>query len=288
MEIEDFIPYYPDIQQNFCNDIYNIKEYNELILDKTEVIEEGEFLKHQKFIARLLSSHTIYDKQLLIHDMGTGKTKASISAIEQIKLENNGFDGAVIIAKNPQLLENFRKELLTCTTDYIPEIDETEENMTERKQKGREKKEISKFYSFYTLQGLSNALNPDHKEHVDDNFFDNKIIVIDEVHNIRNNIDEYTLNKYDKFLLILNKTYNCKIILLTGTPMKDNVYELPNILNFIIPNKLPTDREEFKREYLDKINSIDEKISEKAIKKLKKMCRGHISFLRNTENGSDW
>ena len=80
-------------------------------------------MKHQKIIARFLSSHTMYDSLLLVHQMCTGKTCSAIGAIEQIKNEDNNFVGAMVFAKGGGLLRNFVKELRDkCTGgQYVPE-----------------------------------------------------------------------------------------------------------------------------------------------------------------------
>ena len=44
------------------------------------------FLKHQKTIAKYMSSHTLNDSMLISHEMGTGKTYVAIALINKIFL----------------------------------------------------------------------------------------------------------------------------------------------------------------------------------------------------------
>ena len=138
MNISDFLPKYPNInntgkdvldpyEEDFYESIYKKKEfYDERYKDGSKpenISEKGQLMKHQKLIARFLSSYTMYDSLLLVHSMGSGKTCSAIGAIEQIKNESNNFKGAYIFAKGTGLLDNFIKELRDkCTGgQYVPE-----------------------------------------------------------------------------------------------------------------------------------------------------------------------
>ena len=85
MNIEDFLPKYPNINNtrydklnpydNFYDAIFRKKEFydNKLSQDEPFPKEKGSFTKYQKTVIRFLSSATPYDKVFLIHDMGYGK-----------------------------------------------------------------------------------------------------------------------------------------------------------------------------------------------------------------------
>jgi superfamily II DNA or RNA helicase len=123
MNIEDFLPKYPNVNkteygvlnpydEDFYEAIYRKKEFYENKLQTVEKFprEMGMLTKHQKTIARYFSGHTPYDRLLLVHAMGSGKTCSAIGAIEQIKSENGSLKGAIIIAKGKQILDNFVNE----------------------------------------------------------------------------------------------------------------------------------------------------------------------------------
>jgi SNF2 family DNA or RNA helicase len=237
MNIEDFLPKYPNIiksidqiQNPYDNDFYESifkkREFYDERLSKTEDIpnEKGTLMKHQIIIARFLSSHTIYDSLLLVHEMGTGKTCSAIGAIEQIKNEDNNFKGALIFAKGQGLLQNFIRELRDkCTAgQYIPEGYGDEKNgLTDIETSIRTKKLIQEFYSTGTFETAAKHLNKMKDSDIVEKF-SNHIIVIDEVHNLR--IQDVTdgdkISMYIEFKRLLHLVKNCKIILLSGTPMK--------------------------------------------------------------------
>ena len=89
MEIVDFLPKYPNIDNKdedilnpyeigFYESIFKKKEFYEERIKPNEIEtvpdEKGVLMKHQKIIARFLSSNTMYNSLLLVHMMGTGKT----------------------------------------------------------------------------------------------------------------------------------------------------------------------------------------------------------------------
>ena len=124
-DITEFIPRYPEIKHyknnllnpydgNFYNVLYHKKELYENKLEKIEKFpENGEFLKSQINFSRILSSYTPYNHILLMSEMGTGKTCASIALIEKIlKSENSTFTGAMIFASGKGLLRNYKDEIV--------------------------------------------------------------------------------------------------------------------------------------------------------------------------------
>ena len=252
MNISEFLPKYPNIinsneevldpyDEGFYESIFRKREfYDERFpkdygpKDVQPPDEKGVLMKHQNIIARFLSSHTMYDSLLLVHEMGTGKTCSAIGAIEQIKNEDNNFKGALIFAKGQGLIQNFVKELRDkCTGgQYIPEGYIEDKSgcgvnikrfgvLTELEVTIRTKKLIEDFYSTGTFETFAKHL---HKTSDTDiiSMYSNHIIVIDEVHNLR--IQDVTegdrISMYNEFNRFLHLVKNCKIILLSGTPMK--------------------------------------------------------------------
>ena len=252
MQIEDFLPKYPIIEntqinpydlENFNNVIFSKKEFNEEKMSKCEKFpkESGNLMKHQKIIARFLSSHTPYDSLLLLHEMGTGKTCAAIGAVEKIKNENSKIDGAIVVASKG-LIKNFKEDLLyRCTSGkYIPEDEDGVLKKTTLDR--RINKSIGSFYKFFTYHNFVTEINK-----LDPRIlikkYSNKVIIIDEVHNIKEDDkkDKDKLNKYKIIFDFLHIIKNSKKLLLSGTPMTDDVTEISSILNLILPkeNQLP-------------------------------------------------
>jgi hypothetical protein len=115
-DITDFLPKYPNISnysedflnpydENFNLSIFKKKEFYDNKLNAYEDLpKKGELLKSQKTIANFFSSHTPYDRMLLIWEMGVGKTCAAVGAIEQIRKEKSTLTGAIILVRGKGLL----------------------------------------------------------------------------------------------------------------------------------------------------------------------------------------
>jgi superfamily II DNA or RNA helicase/ribosomal protein S18 acetylase RimI-like enzyme len=307
MDIYEFLPKYPNIKKadedilnpyddGFYESIFKKREFYEERLPKIEDIpkEKGMLMKHQKIIARFLSSHTLYDALLLVHQMGSGKTCSAIGAIEQIKNEVNNFKGAMIFAKGQGLIQNFIKELRDkCTAgQYVPEgfTDDTSGGCGATKKKGgltelettiRTKKLIRDFYSTGTFETFAKHLSRTKDADII-TLYSNHVIVIDEVHNLRiQDVTEDRIGMYDQFKRFLHLVKNCKILLLSGTPMKDTPEEIASVMNLILPEdlQLPTG-DKFVTKYLDQHGENNFTVKKNKVNALKKRFKGRVSFLK--------
>jgi superfamily II DNA or RNA helicase len=289
--IVDFLPKYPnlvnekhDILNPYDDDFYkNIYEKKEFYDEKLESVEPfpqniGEMMKHQKLIAKFLSSYTPYNGILLMHQMGTGKTCSSVAAVEQIKREKNGFTGALIFARGDGLLNNYTDEIIfKCTPgDYIPE---NYDSLTELEKTHRKRKNVGKWYDMHTFEifakEIKRATNVVLKER-----YNNKVIVIDEVHNLRLQDATTDLAIYEQFHRFLHVVENCKIILMSGTPMKDGPEEIASVMNLILPmdKQLPT-KDAFLLRYMSEINGV-QSLRLDNLHELREAFHGRVSYLR--------
>jgi len=234
---------------------------------KTFVYQEP----HQMLLRNYISKPTIYENILLYHGLGVGKTCTSISIAEGFKeYVNNIGNKIVVLVKNKNIQKNFVNELLSRCTDneYVTNeerdiyFDKSVANETEvqrrlriqnkRELSNRVHKSINQSYQFFTYGTFVNQVLGA-KEYEKDEFgqktsrvkrdggnakrkrpkdeiknLNNTVIIVDEAHNVTNN-DVYTALHY-----VLSKSYNFRLILLTATPMYDNVreiFEISNLLN---------------------------------------------------------
>ena len=300
LDIVNFLPKYPNIEQfdvsknilnpydeDFYKVIYKKKEFYENRLESLEEIpkQAGTLMKHQKLIARFFSSNTLYDELLLLHEMGTGKSCSAIGAIEQIR-EEGMFKGALYFAKGEALINNFTNELIFKCTDgrYIPE---EYQSISELKKVHRKKKAIKDYYQSNTFETFAKKIKG--KQSQDDlekwcENFDNHIIIIDEVHNLRmkstsDDLDEdgkkSALNVYDEFWRFLHAVKNCKILLMSGTPMKDGIDEIASVMNLILPkDKQMQSGDVFVDEFFTKNNNLYTVKSQFYVNELKKVFKG--------------
>ena len=310
-DITNFLPKYPNIEPrdpifnlypdtNFNESIYKKKEFYDDKLPKIEEFPQkaGVLMKHQKIISKFFSSFTLYNSLLLVHEPGTGKSCAAIGAVEKIK-EDGSFRGVLYIAKGEALLNNFIHELIHKCTDgrYIPE---NYPELTRIEKIRREKKAIGNYYSFNTYEVFAKKIKSNSNELLRKQY-NNYIIILDEVHNLRIQEKHEGLNIYDQFNRFLHTVENCKILFLSGTPMKDGVDEIASIMNLLLPlqdkkisqndsvnwdpnktNFLPTG-ERFEQEFFTKKDNIFT-VKDSKKKELKNIFKGKVSYLRSMQS----
>lgn len=274
---------YEDLSLN--QSIYNKKEFHELKLERVEDRPaKGELYDHQTFISRYLSSYTLYPSLLLFHEPGTGKSCSAFAVTEKIKTENSSIKGALILARGQGLIDNLINELVfKCTKgQYIPE---DYESLTKLEKKIRVKKMISGFYDFETFAVFAKKISKWTDERIISEY-SNLVIIIDEVHNLRltDEGEDKDIKTYENIHRFLHLVKNCKILLMSGTPMKDQPEEIATIMNLILPlnKQLPTDKD-FVDQYLKKEDGIL-KVREDKEESLKNHLNGYISYLKSMQS----
>lgn len=260
----------------------------------------------QLLLRNLISQNTIYDSVLLYHSVGVGKTLAAIGIAEGFKEYINNIGNRIfVLIKNGNIEENFRKELkskfLGETYNIEPENGEEPEDL-----QNKINRRINKVYSFMTYGTFVNqtlgvkVFEKDQygfntKKQVKDNNnkvvrkvtnqiknLNNTVIIIDEAHNVTNNDVYLALEK------TLKNSYNYRIVLLTATPIYDNVkeiFEISNLLNMTKPdNLLPIRNNLFKENLVEKSASGNLKgstifLTEKGKSLLEKTLKGKVSYM---------
>jgi superfamily II DNA or RNA helicase len=180
--------------------------------------------EQQVLVKNWISKYTPNDSILLYWKVGSGKTCGAISIAEGFK---NIFSIKVLV-KNKNIEDNFKQELLTnCTfKDYLS--DEERKTLSKGSSEERSdvnklvKKRISEHYSFMTYGTFTNKNKSSAKDS-----FDNSVIIVDEVHNVTTN-DTYTA-----LLNVLKVSANTRLILLTATPIFNDIREIVEISNLL-------------------------------------------------------
>lgn len=262
MKLEDFIPFYPSSYKKLDLDIVTeLAEFISLTLTKDDKIPTiaGVPTKYQLLISRLLSGYTMFDSILLCHEMGTGKTCTAVHTIElNYSQKLYGLKKALILTKGKALINNFINETIKKCTDN---------NYTRKSLKNK--------YTFFTFETFAKVIKDLPEKDILLRYNDT-IVVIDEVHNIKS-IDKFqTLDIYGEIHRFLHILTNKKVLLLTGTPMKDSVDEIASLMNLILPlnSQLPIKKEFIKRYFTDDMKDL------KNVQELKNHIYGYVSFLK--------
>lgn len=296
MELFKYLPIYPEFDnqqlsiilgEKYTEEPYKLlaekKEFFETRLDRFEErpSEKGQYMNHQKFVARFLSSHTPYSGLLIMHEPGTGKTCLSVAVIEQIRRERTDLKRALILMGR-RLIPNFIDELANVCTDgdYLPK--DGEEDLTDHQKQLRIRKAIRTFYDIESIDTFVNNIHAASDASLRKSY-SNHVIVIDEAHNLRRHeVTEHgkPSKLYHTIHRFLHVVENCKILLLTGTPMKDKPYEIADIMNLLLPvsNQMPVE-DQFMDEFMDK-QTHTLKQDQETQQKFKEYLKGRVSYLK--------
>jgi len=273
--IYDFLPKYPSIEDKDFNQlIYQRKEFYDQRLEayESKPSKPGDLMRHQTIISRFISNHTTYDGLLLFHDMGTGKSCSAFGTIENLlSSKSSSYKRAIVIARGKGIITNLINELVFTCTDgkYIPN---DYKNLSREKRNIRIRSSLKTHYEFNTFYRFAKSISKLSSTQIREKY-SNSIIVIDEVHNIRETPKDIPrINIYNTILKFMDTIQNKKVLLLSGTPMKDRPDEFSSIINLILPadQRLVTGKQ-----FIKKYVSTDQHLDE-----LKNKIKGRVSYLR--------
>ena len=243
----------------------DIFESEENFLDKTKEYCIGfEKTQYQHLMQHYLSRRSPYRSLLLYHGLGIGKTCSAVTIAESLLLDHTHNEKPRIIVISSEALKNSFIDNLDnqCTGDLYKTLVHGE--VLEKKIK----KIIKKRYAFYTYDGLKNIAK-------DFGVLKNKVIIIDEVHNLRDSD-----KKKDAAIAlekIIESGENNRLVMLTATPMYNDPEEIMVLLKLLVLN------EEHRVLEDTKLYNKAGKLSDSTRKILEDLSSKYISYI----NGSN-
>lgn len=200
--------------------------------------------------------------------MGTGKTCTAVGVAEQFiknKTDISRLDTfpttilkkIIVLTKGKGLQNNFINEVANVCTNgqYLEGLDKYIRNKDKRIRKN-----VKVNYTFETFEIFSKNLKK-MSEREKTLMYENSLFIVDEAHNLRMSSDPEESNIYKEIYDLFKLLKSRKILLLTGTPMKDQPEEIINLMNLIL-------REDLTLEDLNNTTIFKQKIS------------GYVSYLR--------
>lgn len=156
---------------------------------------------------------------ILADEMGLGKTIEVVGLLGYLR-EYKKIEKPFLIISPKSVLSNWYRELKKwCPCISVTKLKATKE---EREQTLKEDILREKFdVCITTFQGLNKCISSLKK-------FDWEYVIIDEAHSIKNEMSLLALN-----VRILSRKH---ILLLTGTPLQNNLHELWSLLNCLLPD----------------------------------------------------
>jgi superfamily II DNA or RNA helicase len=236
--------------------IYDIRKQTELLCNA-----DFELMPHQLFIKNFLSFQTPYNSLLLYHMLGSGKTCSAIGVAEEMRsyMKQVGIRHKIIVVASPNVQANFRMQLFderklkeenglwnlnTCIgSALIKEINPTNlKGVSRERVISQIRGIINTFYIFMGYIELANYITK--KTVVSDEsgfsdverksmeikkikkFFNNRLIIIDEVHNIRMTDDNKNKRTATLLMKVARYSENMRLLLLSATPMYNSYKEI--------------------------------------------------------------
>ena len=276
--------------------------------------KDFELAPYQKFIKNFLSSSTPYNGLLLYHGLGTGKTCSAIGVAEETRkyLKYMGYSERIIIVASPNVQENFYLQLFderklelknniwtinNCGGQSIlDEINSTHKNLSRDKIVRIMKTIINNYYLFIGYTQFANLIikksNPSNPSNLSETtqkkqiserlqkYFDNRLIIIDEFHNIRQSKDNTNKLVSNELLKLVKNVNNLKLLFLSATPMFNDYKEiifLINILNMNDRRSIVDIKDIFNSDGSFLKNSNGEEVG---LELFKRKINGYISYVK--------
>ena len=297
---------------------FNETRYNGEILDiekesKRLCESEFELSPHQQFVKNFLSLYTPYNSLLLYHGLGSGKTCSAIGVAEEMRdyIKQLGISQRIIIVASPNVQNNFKLQLFdesklklvdglwnikNCTGNkLLREINPLNmRGLTRERVITLVKNLINASYLFLGYTEFANFIQKKSvvsgeiseskrdkiikqklKQH-----FENRLIIIDEVHNIRFTDDNKSKRIAGELFKLVSNVENLRLLFLSATPLYNTYKEivwLINIMNLNDRRSLINIKDIFNQ---DGNFIVDKDGNEIGKELLERKSIGYVSFVR--------
>lgn len=298
--------YYPDLDDKYFKEkLTSLYEFNlhkipkfDSIKDKNDFEELslklcGDFEKsyYQYFVSHYLSTRTPYRGLLLYHGVGVGKTCSAITMSEGFLSNQSLYDEPKIWVIMPQALRNnFKQELINinnienfkllanqCTGELYIKLGHLLKETPNEKNILKIKKLINSRYKLFTYDSFSTFIENEYIR--TGRIVKDKIIIVDEAHNIRSSSDNEKPEKkvYTALTKVLKKGINNRLLLLTATPLYNEPEDIFDLLYLLTLND--------KRDILDNYQGIklfndNNKFNTGFLPLIEKLASNYISYLK--------
>ena len=293
----------------YNGEIYDVESHGDKLCNA-----QFELANHQIFVRNFLSNQTPYNGLLLYHGLGTGKTCSAITISEEYReyMKQMGLTKRIIIVGNKNIQDNYRLQLFDernlelvngnwrlvgCTgSKFVNEINPMNmKGITKSKIVSQVNTIINSSYLFIGYREFGNLIGkkinkfksePDlnlkekNIERAIKNEFSNRLVIIDEVQNIRlsDNVEDKKVGQ--RLLEVTKYSDNLKLLLLSATPMFNSYKEIVWLINLLNQNDNRATislNDVFFKDGKFKIDIKGKQIGEEIL--IRKL-RGYVSFVR--------
>jgi superfamily II DNA or RNA helicase len=218
----------------------------------------------QRLLRRILSPDSPTRNLLMVHGTGVGKTCTAIQIAEEYILRPEFQDKKVLVVASQAVQENFKTQIFDMTRvginanstltskqctgrrylEMLLRIESEPKNWNDEAVRGRLKKTadkiIDEFYEFQAYNTFGTRLNEKltgTEADIDEAWvhtnFDNRLIIIDEAHNITTE-ETAVANGLERLVKVAD---GLVLVLLTATPMYDTFEEIIFFMNLFLWNE---------------------------------------------------
>jgi hypothetical protein len=280
--------------------INNVEEFDEV---SNKLCEKFDKMLYQHFVGQYISYRTPYRSTLLYHGVGVGKTCSAITIAESLLSSQVSTEPMIWVIMPQSLKTSFKSEVFKideydtleelsnqCTDqNYIKLLNIYKSTFDKGNKERQDKKGGVKEYRELLKKELKALLKTRYEiftydrfaKHIKDNYtnkiVENKVIIIDEAHNIRST-NKKVKDTYLALMKCLEKGVNNRLILLSATPMYNEPRDILELLKLLIINdKRINILNENKKLFNNKTFNIDDP---NVIKLIKSLSGRYISYLK--------
>lgn len=242
LQLDELIDHLPDPHElGFQAWISNQVEYLDLTTYGNEIPsgKRAEFMKHQKFIRRLM---TFNDDIMLLWDTGSGKTLGMTSVSEYYREHPGEIKHVYILVSSDTQVEEFSRQIVCKSSDGYYENEASKYARTEQGQKRNINKRLKTWYTITTHIRFSNMISEMYPTAADNERlardFSGCIFLVDEVQGLRLSEEEAKEERqrgqvYTNIWRVFHLMKGGKRIIASATPMTERVQEFGPIINLI-------------------------------------------------------
>jgi len=262
------------------NIINNIQDFQKKADELCKGFDKSFF---QYLMGHYLSIRMPYKSILIYYSVGVGKTCTAITIAENFLINHNSYEEPKIWVIMPHALEDgFKQQIFKktdykfianqCTGDLYYKLSQINENMSDIEVDKRIKKLIKSRYLIFTYDGFANFYETNYIKK--NKIPTDKIIIVDEAHNIRQGKNETEKKVYNSLIEVAKNGINNKMVLLSATPM----YNEPNDLFDLIELLLLNDKKSYK--IPKKLFNENNELTKDAKYFIENIASTYISYLR--------
>ena len=247
---------------------------------------------NQRFVRAFLSPLTPYNSVLLFHGTGVGKTCSAIGIAEQF---HDVFPGKKVLVFAPSgVIPGFRRQIFDPDKVDTDAVSRQCTGSTYAGSKGRGVSERYEFLGFRALEARITAISNDvvrrelnrSVDETEDDYarrigdivdaqvadeYSHRVVVVDEVHNVKNTDDGTGGVTAAAFLRLFRVASGIKLVLMSATPMFDQASEIVWLLNLMRAND---------RRPLVSVDGLFDKDGRPVELAVREACRGYVSWMR--------